>query len=366
MDLSFWISCIAIAFVAIRFWVVWLNYWWDPRLPADHSTPTPETVSVLIPARNEAANIGPTLRQLTDTGATLLEIIVLDDHSEDQTAAEVLLAATADPRIRLLQGQELPAGWLGKNWACHQLAAVAQGRVLLFMDADVQLMPGAVEAALARLRQDRLSLLSVFPDQILHTRGEQVVVPIMHWVLLTLLPLRFVQWLPFPSMAAANGQFMLFDAEGYQRHQCHAAVRDQVTEDIRIVHLLKTKGEKAGTFLGNGLIYCRMYHDEESALNGFSKNLLAGFGYSVTGLSIFVGLVWLSVPWLLLAAPVGGLLAMSMIFGMQVLLARLSGQPADMLLRLHLPRLLAFSRIALRSIRRHLTGTNEWKGRKIR
>ncbi len=236
----------------------------------------------------------------------------------------------------------------------------------MFIDADVQLQGLAVASALAESRTQRLALLSVFPDQIMKTWGERVVVPIMHYLLLTLLPLRFVRDLPFPSMAAANGQFMFFEAAVYRKFQFHEQVRREVTEDIEIVRFIKRQRLRAGTYLGNQMILCRMYDSFESAAQGFSKNLLAGFGNYILGLlgflcliSLGYGAAFMQYFWAAL------IILITLTSGMNLMLARLSNQSATWLILLHPLKVVALVWIGLSSIRRKLTKNNTWKGRVI-
>lgn len=223
-------------FLAVRFVITAWNLLAFPALRPTARAPL-RKVSVLIPARNEEGNLGPTLDALLAQDCPLHEIIVLDDHSEDGTAALAESYAARTPLVQLIKGTDLPEGWLGKNWACYQLGHAATGESLLFLDADVHVKPGLIGAALAETDRYGLSLLSIFPDQKLGTLGEKAVVPIMHYILLTMLPLSFVRRFATPTLAAGNGQFMLFSAEDYEEIEPHEAVRTYVTEDIEAVKL---------------------------------------------------------------------------------------------------------------------------------
>lgn len=366
----FVISVVAFIFLLIRFLVVLFNFLEDPRLPHPEKaseTEPPPLVSILIPARNEAHNLPQTLEAiLKEQAYTHFEVVILDDNSSDRTAAVIADFARRDKRIRGVRGTSLPAGWLGKNWACDQLAALAEGDYLLFVDADVQLRGKAIEAALQTLKTEKLALLSVFPDQKMHTFGERLVVPVMHYMLLTLLPLSFIRRFAFPSMAAANGQFMFFDARVYRREQWHERVRLRITEDIDIVREIKRKGLRAGTYLGNHMIYCRMYNNFQTAFQGFSKNLLAGFGGSILGLLLFLFLLTLAFFPAFWLYPLPTLIALLVLGGlMNLLLALRAHQPVWIWVLLHPLRLLVLCGIGLNSIYLKLSGKNTWKGRKI-
>ena len=360
----YWLGIIVFSFLALRTFVVLVNWLTWPLLPKVHATHN-ALISILIPARNEAQNIGRTIEYIQQQDYQNYELLILDDHSDDGTDKVIRSYQEGNSKIRLLKGEILPKGWLGKNWACHQLAQHAQGAYYLFIDADVAIYPQLVQSALTEMKRYELSLLSIFPDQELKTSGEQIVVPIMHYLLLTLLPLVFVRKMPQPSFAAANGQFMLFDYKSYAKYQPHQSVKDQVTEDIETVKLLKANKEKVATYLGNRLVVCRMYEGYQSAIDGFSKNLLAGFGNSIIGLFVFLFLVCLgslSFYWL----PNGyvwGALALLLI--QQIGLAKLSGQPILSSLYWHPLKMFSLLRLGFQTTKRRLTKHNEWKGRNV-
>ena len=274
-----YIAYIALAFAGVQFLVALSNLIFRQKFKknADEST---GLVSVLIPARNEEHNILNILIDLQKQAYKRLEIIVFDDQSTDQTAELVSEIAKYDPQVRLLQSRNLPKGWLGKNWACHSLAKEAQGDFLLFVDADVRLDEYAVSGSLDYLQRTKSKLLSVFPKQLILSAGEKSVVPIMNYILLTLLPLILVRYSRFASLSAANGQFMLFEAQQYLELMPHEIMKAEKVEDINISRLYKTEKLNVTCVADNADITCRMYHNYEEAVNGFSKNLVMFFGNS--------------------------------------------------------------------------------------
>ncbi len=239
---------------------------------------THERISVLIPARNEEENISLLLSDLTKCSNPNLEIIVFDDESTDDTANVVETFAKIDHRIILLKSNGLPQGWLGKNHACHQLAQNARGNYMLFLDADVRIDESVIADAVAYLKKYNLKLLTVFPIQLQLTYGERISVPIMNFILLTLLPLIFVRVSPSASHAAANGQFMLFDAETYKKILPHRLFKNHAVEDIAIARYFKKNKLKMACITGEKRIRCRMYKTFNDAVNGFSKNVFMFFG----------------------------------------------------------------------------------------
>lgn len=238
-------------------------------------------VSILIPARNEARNIGNLLQNIIDQDFPFLEVLVYDDLSTDDTASIVWSFHKKDERIRLIQGPDLPAGWLGKNHACHQLAQKAKGHYLLFLDADVRIEKNLLNNSLAHMQKHKLDLLSIFPQQLMKSLGEKISVPVMNWVLLSLLPLVLTRKSRMPAFAAANGQHMLFRGSVYRKYMFHKQCKNKAVEDIAIARLMKQKKLRTHTILSNGQIKCRMYSSLNEALQGFSKNVLAFFGNNI-------------------------------------------------------------------------------------
>jgi chlorobactene glucosyltransferase len=290
------IACIAI-----------LNAFAFPRLGAyaGRQADSPR-VSVLIPARNEAAVIGDTVRPLLSQGDALHELLLLDDHSTDGTADAARQAAADDPRLKIIAGAPLPDGWFGKNWACHQLAEQASGDLLVFTDADVDWRPGALDALGAARASSGADMLTVWPTQVTRTWSERVVVPLMAFVIHGYLPAPLVNGTRYASFSAANGQCIAFTRDAYQRVGGHAAVRDDIVEDIRLARLTKRAGRRLVMIEGDGLVACRMYADWRQVRDGYAKNIVAGYG-SVPAMlagTVFHWLVLLG-PWLWLLLGAG-------------------------------------------------------------
>jgi len=352
-------------FLILRFSVTLFNYLSRPLLPLSPKV-YKDLVSVLIPARNEAKNIIRLLESLQKQDYEQIEVIVLDDDSEDDTYRICHEFGKQDSRFRVEKGKPLATGWLGKNYACHQLAQLGKGKYLIFLDADEMVQPGLLQAAVHRMKTQKLDLLSLFTNQQMPGFGEKLVVPLMHFLLLNLLPLRLVRLSSNPSFSAASGQFMMFDAAHYAKNQWHEQVKGRVVEDIEIMKQLKTARGRAETLLANGLIYCRMYHSFGEAISGFSKNFLAGFAYSILGLFLYLFLVLigpLAMAWFLGLNLT--LLALALIALSRVMIALLSGQSVFWNLLLHPLQMLILLYVAVLSMQKYLTSTNTWKGRNI-
>lgn len=354
-----------IAFLALRTLVSLANAISGLHLPKKKPLVFPK-VSVLIPARNEEASIGKLLRSLEQQDYPDFEAIVCDDHSSDNTDEVVTWFSGEDSRFRVFLSEKLPEDWLGKNFACHQLAQRATGKYLIFLDADVELSPGALSRAVAFFQKKKWSLLSVFPQQRMHSFAELSAVPVMNWILQSLLPMILVQKTRFPSLSAANGQFMMFDADEYRKHQWHSQVRNLNVEDIRLARLIKSEGLKMAVLLGDDDIFCRMYHSWSEAVGGFSRNIHEYFGGSRAVLLGF----WLIV----LLGPffvwTGLGLNFLGVFVLLVLMNRLfvagAARQSVWSVLLHPVQMISFSVIVFYHIYRRLKKDTEWKGRHIR
>lgn len=352
-------------FLILRFTVTLFNFISNPKLTRSPKT-FHDLVSILIPARNEEENILRLLQSVQNQDYENFEVIVLDDQSEDNTFSVCEDFAKKDPRFKVVKGEDLKKGWLGKNHACHQLAKLSKGKYLLFLDADEEVKNGLINNAIYRMQSGQLALLSLFTNQVTKTFGEKAIIPLMHYLLLNLLPLRLVKLSKNPSFSAASGQFMLFDAAIYHQMQWHEQVKNQVVEDVEIMKKVKQNRLKGEALLANGFIYCRMYKNYGEGLQGFSKNLLAGFNGSIIGLLIYLFLV-LAGPVLILCYLNFQLFyfALILIFFSRLMISLLSGQNVWMNIFLHPLQMMNLLVIAAFSIRKSLNKSLIWKGRTI-
>lgn len=279
-----------------------------------------QRVSILIPARNEEASIGPALDAILSNGHPYFEVLVLDDQSDDETAAKVQSFATRDPRVRLLTSKALPAGWNGKQHACWQLANQSQYEWLVFLDADVRLAKDAVSRCIAEQMQRQSPLISGFPMQETGTIAERVLIPLMHYVLLGYLPINRMRSSLGVGLAAGCGQLFFADKLVYMSVGGHSAIRNSRHDGIQLPRTFRRAGHRTDIFDATDIARCRMYTSTKEVCNGLLKNATEGIanarlilpftlllvgGSVLPGLSFVVGYVakasWIALAILFLA-----------------------------------------------------------------
>jgi chlorobactene glucosyltransferase len=369
-----WISALCALIVISVICVV--NTLTFPRLRRAMPAQAPQ-VSVLIPARNEADVIGETVTRLLRQNYPYYEVVVLDDASNDGTADRAYAAAEGDPRLRVMTGEPLPAGWVGKHWACHQIAEQARGDILIFTDADVCWQPEALPALIDSMHHTRAATFTVWPTQQTYTWGERLVVPMMMFAIMSYLPEICVRYIPWPAFAAANGQCLAFRREAYRQIGGHAAVRSNIVEDVGLAWATKRQGLRLVMAEGNYLISGRMYHSWPQVRDGFAKNILAGHGGHPLFLLLSAAFhwslfmlpwVWLSLGWAVYLGPGWPWFPMALIglgLGVRALSAAAAHQRLVDALWLPVSTLLVTA-IAARSLWWHYRyGGPQWKGRTV-
>jgi glycosyltransferase involved in cell wall biosynthesis len=266
-----------------------------PTLSARIAGGRPRT-SILVPARDEAASLPATVRALLAQPAE--EILVLDDQSSDATAE--IVRGFDDPRLRLLSGTPPPDGWIGKNWACDQLAIAAGGDLLIFCDADVILADGALDAVWAQMTAQRADVFSVFAHQITRTLGERLLIPLIDENLLAFLPHQLLDAPVTAAASAASGALLAFRRPAYHRIGGHRAAAGEIVEDLALARRTRAAGLKLGLALGGRFVGVRMYDDYASTVRGMAKSIRAAHGGSDVALlaSAAANLTAYTLPWL--------------------------------------------------------------------
>lgn len=324
-------------------------------------------VSAIIPARNEEATIARAVASLA-TQPEIAEIIVVNDESTDHTAAVLEQLSAAEPKLRVLAGGPLPAGWIGKNHACWQGAQHATGRWLLFTDADAVHLPGSTARALADAEAAGASLVSYSPEQEMHTWWERALIPFVYCRLAHLYPYALVNDRRSP-VAAANGQYLLIRREAYHAIGGHAAVSGEVLEDVALACRARAQGVPLHFASGAQIARVRMYGSFRAMWEGWTKNLcpllrMAGHGMTRE-------LLWVipSIPLLCLALaplqPVFGALGILLLAGRHASYAatlRRNRLPVSSVVY-YLAGVALYCAALLVSDARYARGKVTWKGR---
>ena len=232
-------------------------------------------VSLLVPARNEEANLRACLESLIAQQGVAFELIVIDDQSTDRTAD----IAQSFPSVRLITADPLPSGWCGKQHALHCGVQYARGEWLLFTDADTVHRPGSLARAVAEAKEYGAALLSYSPRQEIRTIWERCVMPVVFAELARTYRPRDVCD-PASPAAAANGQYLMIRRDVYERVGGHAAVRDSLLEDVALARAVKQMGERIRFRYGGDAVSTRMYRSFGALCEGWTKNLALLFPHA--------------------------------------------------------------------------------------
>jgi glycosyltransferase involved in cell wall biosynthesis len=264
----------------------------------------PGLVSVLIPARNEEANLAACLESALRQDATLREALVYDDHSTDATPRILADFAARDARVRAIAPSPLPSGWLGKNFACARLAEEARGEWVLFLDADARLADGAVARMLEEAHKRDATLLSAWPSLTMVGFWERALMPMLNFVVFSLFPAPLSLVRDDASLGLAHGACILARRAVYQAVGGHAAAPDEIFEDQTLARLWRRRGGRGLCFDGQGVVDVRMYSSLTGIWRGFQKNFFPAFRreasfwaflllHSAMFLAPFVMLIWI-------------------------------------------------------------------------
>jgi chlorobactene glucosyltransferase len=247
-----------------------------PSAPNVSSAPGAPLVSVVIPARDEARNIEPCVRSILAQSWRILEVIVVDDRSADGTGDIARRIAADDPRVRVVRSPELPVGWFGKQWACHNGALAARGTIFVFTDADTRHGPELLARSMNAMREREADLFSVGGAQVMETFWERLLQPHIFALLIS----RYgnterISRSTNPWSKIANGQYMLMKREAYAATGGHEAVRSHVAEDLRMAQEWCRQGYSVQIVEGFNHLSTRMYHGFGEIARGWGKNLYA-------------------------------------------------------------------------------------------
>ena len=267
-------ALITLALGAIPSSLLLLNLLRYRKAPREFSSG--DSISVLIPARNEEANIRACVESVLTNKNVTLEVLVLDDHSTDRTPDIIREIAARDPRVRLVSSQPLPGNWRGKQFACHQLSELASAPYLCFIDADVRLASDALARSIAFLRTSSADLVSGVPRQITGSFSERLLVPLIHFILLAYLPLGLMRRLKHPAFAAGCGQLFIARRESYRAVGGHRSVATSGHDGIQLPRAFRSNGFRTDLFDATDIASCRMYSNAAEVWAGLAKNATEG------------------------------------------------------------------------------------------
>jgi len=332
------------------------------RAPAG---PAPEgtLVSILIPARNEAANIAACVEAALAQQGVAIEVLVMDDGSTDGTAAIVQAIAARDPRLRLLTAPALPEGWSGKMHACARLAEAARGTHFLFLDADVRLAPDAAASLAGHAARHRLGLVSAVPRQTIATLGEGLTVPMINLLLMGYLPGAGRAFTRLPALAAGCGQLMMLERSAYAASGGHGAVRSTLHDGLKLTRLVRSRGFRTEMLAGTDIAACRMYRGFGEAWRGFLKNAREGMATPL-GLPVWTVMLGGAHLWPFFLLPrMQAVLALALVFALRAAVTLRAREPVWTIV-LHPAAVLVALAIQWTALARFLMGRKEgWKGR---
>ncbi len=362
-------SCIAVAATAHTIYNLT-----RVRKPSVDAVATSDTVSVLIPARNERSTIEACLTSVAEVHG-ISEVLVLDDGSTDETATIIERCATVNPLVTVLKREAtavVPPGWTGKSWACEELASAATGSVLVFLDADVTLEQSAIVASVAMLREANVDLVCPYPRQITAGLLSRLVQPLLQWSWLTFVPLQASEKSSRELLAVANGQFLVVDAQAYRNAGGHRSVRGDVLEDVALARAVRAAGGHTAVVEGSDIATCQMYSTTSELIDGYAKSLWSAFGSGLASIAVvkLLGVAYVTPPLAVIVGPTRrvrtiGLLGYSAGVAGRIAVARTTHTRVLPESLLHPLSIAAFAGLVAESWRRKRNDSIKWKGRAL-
>ena len=256
-----------------------------PKLSADARPRSQPLVSVVIPARNEEAVIERTIRAFLAQDYSPLEIVVVDDRSTDATRAVIL--GIDDARVRLIDGEETPEGWLGKPWALDQGGRAARGDVILFVDADVVYAPPAIRAAVAELERSQRSMIALLPHFDMHGIGERIGMGMLAFTP-AMIPVWLFNRVQWKRGGLGGGSGNMITREAFEAIERFQTLRNAVIDDVGLAQSVRGSGRSTSMVRAEHLIRVRMYEGARGVIEGFTKNMFAALGRSYTLVAVVV------------------------------------------------------------------------------
>lgn len=327
------------------------------------------SITAIVPARNEEATIAACVKSLA-LQPEIAEILVVDDQSDDGTATVVRNLTGDIPQLRLLATRQPPPGWIGKNNAAATGAREARGEWLLFVDADAELLVGAAARALELAKENKVALVSFSPEQLTGAWYEKALIPFVYYRLAKHFSYEAVNN-PQSRIAAANGQFLTIRRDVYEAVGGHAAVAEDILEDVALAKLVKGAGHRLWFGSGLGMVRVRMYRSFAAMWSGWKKNLYMLVGGQPKA---FFREVLSAMPWIPFILIVIGLkYPLPLIAGLGLLLARQAEYGFSLsrnryppnFIFYYVPGVILYGSVLWASYRAYTSGVVQWKGREV-
>ena len=275
-----YISLFIIAFFTIVTGLT--NFLWLKNIPSQKNNTNSKLVSILIPARNEEDVIESTIKSITNQSYQNYELIILDDNSSDATKSIIQKHAKLNHRIEQINGSPLPSGWLGKNWACHQLSEKAKGEYILFIDADTNIDKFILQDSIIVLQKEKIDLLTLVPGRDTKLIADHAMKKIISWFIVCWLPMKLAMNLNAPFLSATFGQFMLFKKSSFTQIGGFIAIKDNPVDDFQLGRNIKRSLFKWMLYDAAFRITTRTYNTNKELISGYSKNIFPALGYSIS------------------------------------------------------------------------------------
>lgn len=267
------ILSLSLLFLIIFLTTALLNSIFGPFLKREQLTKDFPFVSILIPARNEEKNIEKVIESVKKQNYPNYELIILNDNSVDNTFSVAMNVISTYKNARIINGTELPKDWLGKNWACKQLADESRGEILIFTDADNFFDKNAISKTVNIIKRFNLDMFSVFPQQITTSFWEKLIIPIIDLIIYSGLILRTTLLIPSSAFAAANGQWIAVRRKSYFEIGGHQSVKNHIVEDVALSRVFKQNKMRILTGAGTDAVFGKMYSSFNEIWQGLSKNV---------------------------------------------------------------------------------------------
>tara|TARA_B110000438_G_scaffold302960_1_gene362482 strand:+ start:6076 stop:7185 length:1110 start_codon:yes stop_codon:yes gene_type:complete len=255
-----------------------------------------DSLSILIPARNEEENLSKCLNSIIKSGTLYKEILIYDDHSTDNTEEEILKFTKIDKRIKKAKTKKLEKGWIGKSFACYQLGIQSNSDWIVYIDADTEIN-GRIENLISIAKKNKVTMLSAWPKIKMDSQVEKIFMPLLNFVVFTLCPVVFSKDLKSENLGIAHGACILFNKKSYIDNGGHQLVKNDLFEDTRLARIWRNKKENTYCINGSNIISVKMYNSFFSIWNGFKKNYYPSFtndfSFIIFQLVFFISYVFL-------------------------------------------------------------------------